>query len=336
MEQEFGPDQADAVADRRVDRVELLRFGDVDHDADRDVVAGPGGKPEPFALARRPRHGVGAGGVEGRPVVGGRVEDDAAGLAVDDGDVVVADIDRADADDHRHAARAGEHGDMAGGAAGEEREAAAAGPVDRQEPARRHILAGKHGAGRRRIVVLARQRPEHPVADIGEVGGAGAEIVVGGRLVVGDLDGDGVRPGGDGVDAFGDRGEGGGGEGVILQHRDLEIEDVGGFAFELFGQRRDRRDRSGDRGFEVGAFAGRVAGRLAPRRARTIEPHDRPGGDPGCGDATAPFNCRPHRLPPRRSPARPVRSGRRRHGRRRCRRRGCGDACPAAPWRPSP
>ena len=182
----------------------------------------------------------------------------------------------------------------------------------------------------------ARQRPEHPVADIGEVGGAGAEIVVGGRLIVGDLDGDGVRPGGDGVDAFGDRGEGGRGQRVILQHRDLEIEDVGGFAFELFGQRRDRRDRSGDRGFEVGAFAGRVAGRLAPRRARTIEPHDRPGGDPGCGDATAPFNCRPHRLPPRRSPARPVRSGRRRHGRRRCRRRGCGDACPAGPWRPSP
>ena len=98
-------------------------------------------------------------------------------------------VDRAEADDHRHAARARQHGDMAGGLPARERDAAAAAPVDREEARRRQVVAEQDRAlpasvDRRASPVSAR---EHAVAQVAQIGGAGAEILVVGRLVVGDL-----------------------------------------------------------------------------------------------------------------------------------------------------
>ena len=131
VEEELGADQADAVADRRVEPVEFLRLGDIDHHRDRNAVAGA----RPGAARPRPRLGAagcfGAGGLRSADQCSARgLEDDAAGIAVDDRSVMAGEIERAEADDHRHAARAGEHGDMARRAAGEEGDAAAAAPVD--------------------------------------------------------------------------------------------------------------------------------------------------------------------------------------------------------------
>jgi len=93
-------------------------------------------------------------------------------------------------------------------AAAEQRQPAATGPVYRQEAARGHVLASEHRAGRRGNVALARQRAQNPIANIGEIGRSGAKIVVLGRLVIRNLAGDRFGPGGRGVSALRDPGEG--------------------------------------------------------------------------------------------------------------------------------
>src|SRR5580765_1974420 len=84
---------------------------------------------------------------------------------------------------------------MAGRTPGEERDAATAAPVDREEAARCHVVSGQYGAGRSRLVGFAEETAEHPVAKILDIGGPGTEIFVLGFLVAGGLGGDGFRPG---------------------------------------------------------------------------------------------------------------------------------------------
>ena len=95
----------------------------------------------------------------------------------------------AEADDHRHAARAGQHRDVARLAAGGQRDAARARPVEREKADGGEIVGGEHDrSGRRaRRAMGAEQPPQHPLAEVAQVGGAGAEIGVLGGLVVGDL-----------------------------------------------------------------------------------------------------------------------------------------------------
>ena len=47
-----------------------------------------------------------------------------------------------------------------------------------EKPARRHVLAGEHRAGGQVRRRRRRQVAEHPIAEVPEIGGAGAEIVV--------------------------------------------------------------------------------------------------------------------------------------------------------------
>ena len=68
-----------------------------------------------------------------------------------------------------------------------QRDAAAAAPVGLEEPRRRDVLADEDGAGRRRCDIAAGRAAQHAVADVEEVGRAGAEIIVVGGLVAGDL-----------------------------------------------------------------------------------------------------------------------------------------------------
>jgi hypothetical protein len=83
----------------------------------------------------------------------------------------------ADADDHRDAALPRQYRDMAGRAAMLQGKASAR-PVMRKECAGRYVLAEIDRAGRYVGARGSRQRGQHPVADVGKVGGAGAEIFV--------------------------------------------------------------------------------------------------------------------------------------------------------------
>ena len=66
---------------------------------------------------------------------------------------------------------------------------------------------------------------QHLAADVLQVGGAGAEILVVGNLVADDLGIDRIDPGIVGGHAFGDRREGRFGQRLVLQHGELEFED---------------------------------------------------------------------------------------------------------------
>ncbi len=133
-----------------------------------------------FGLCRAPHLDIGELRMAG-------AEHDRAGVAVDHRVDMAVDLDRAEADHHRHAARAREHGDVAGGAAIAERDAAAGRPVGLEEAGRGHIVAGEDRARRSRCEIDAGEIAKHAVAKVDHVGGAGAEIFVVGGFVAGDL-----------------------------------------------------------------------------------------------------------------------------------------------------
>ncbi len=200
---------------------------------------------------------------------------------------------------------------------------------------RRHVLAGEHRSLGQVDLGLSRQAPGDLVAEVAKVGGAGAEIVVARALVVGNLARQRLHPRADSIAARRDAVEGGGGQRLVLEHRHLELEDIGRVAAGFVGERADRRDRAGDGRLKVGALADRVA-RGAAGLARPVEKNQRSRGESGrCGPAEM-LNRLRHPLPPRRNRPRPGRSARRRRHRRPRRPHGHGGGSPAAPWRPSP
>ncbi len=279
MEQELGADQPDAVAVPRVDRIEIVRAGDVDHHLDRLAAR----------CYRRPPEiggGVGAGERVGGATAGELlvracigIEQQQPRIGVQQGLAMAFDMRSADADDHRHAAGPGQDRDMAGRAAAQQDEATAR-PVGRQEARRRQIVGDDDGAGRDRCLGPAGQAVEHALAQIGDVGGAAAEIGILRRGEIGHLRIERRAPGGIRRHAGGDGGEDGIGEGGILQQGQLEFQDAG---LVLVGRRGDQPGQPGavacDRRLQLRALLGRAAG-MAQDPLRGRQPDQPPGGEP--------------------------------------------------------
>ena len=241
---------------------------------------------------------------------------------------------RAERDHHGHAAGPRQHRHMRGGRAGRERDGAALAPVRREEAGRRQIVPGNDRAvGNVVLALAAGQMRQHPVADIGEVGGTGPEIVVLRRLVAIDLGLERRSPGAVGRNARLDRVKGALGQCLVLEHRHLEGEDLGGLALAARHQRRHRF--GGGRDSRRGGLPPPAPGSpLAWREAAAIPTIMTTGPMARPGEA-----ARPDRRislivcpTPRRIFARPAPGSRRAPPPRRRPRRENARSCP---WRPS-
>ena len=93
----------------------------------------------------------------------------------------------------------------------------------------------------------ARQRAEHAVANIAQIVGAGAEMLVIGGLIALDFGVERRAPGLIRACSFGDRLESRGCERFILQHGDLESEDGRAIVFGVRRELRELSDRRDDR-----------------------------------------------------------------------------------------
>ena len=256
-EQELRPHQADAVANRRRERRQLVRPGDVDVHRHHDAVSGHRRFPDAACLSRADFVGPPTG-LEGGARCRGRIEDELTADRVDErlsGEA--AGID-AEADDHRHAARAGQHRHMTVAAAFREQNRAASTPIDGQKARRRQIGGGDDAAkgdrgGDGGVDSAAAELRQHAISQVAEIGGAGAEGLVFGGAIAANLVVERVPPGDIGGSSAGDRGEGRRRESVVLEERYLEAEDAGRV---IGGSRRQCREL-GRRRRHCGAQRGR-------------------------------------------------------------------------------
>ena len=148
---------------------------------------------------------------------------------------------RAELHDHGDAPRTGQHRDMARGTAAQERQTTAAGPVDLQEARGRQIVGANDGAARnfQSLALAAPQDVDHTVAQVREVRGARLQIFVRRRIVIRDLRVERRAPCDISRIPIADRCEDRLDEILILQERDLEFENLRGFAAGDPGKIRD-------------------------------------------------------------------------------------------------
>jgi len=141
-----------------------------------------------------------------------------------------------ESDHHGNAAGPRQHGDVARRAAARQRDGAAVAPVGFEEACWGDVIAHQDDAGRGASFAATGEMAQHPVTDVAQVGGAGAEIIVVGGFVAGDLA---IERGGPGRICGGacvNRRERRRGERIVLQHRDLEAEHVLRLAVDAFDQ----------------------------------------------------------------------------------------------------
>ena len=196
------------------------------------------------------------------------IEDHGAGIAIDERQRRRLPVprQRAEPDHHRRAARARQHRDMRRRRAGGQRDGAAARPVGGEKGGGRDVVAGDdRTAGDLRGRVRAAQMREHAVADIGQIGGTGAEIFVFRGAIAGDL---GVERRAPGVVGGNPRRDGVVGrlrQRVVFQHRDLEFQNVGRLALNRRDQFGDLRRRRLDRRLQRGRLLRGIADRRPAR-----------------------------------------------------------------------
>ena len=137
---------------------------------------------------------------------------------------------------------------MARSAAARQSDAAAATPIGREEARRAHILGDNDRAsGGARLWRRSEKGGENPIPDILEIAGARPKMFVIGPFVAGDLAVQRLSPALVGARARFDHRERGLGQGFVLQHRDLESEDIPSFAIGCSGQFGELGDRRRDR-----------------------------------------------------------------------------------------
>ena len=309
VEQELGAHEPDAVAVAGLEVLELGDRGDVDQNFDTPSVprhgglAEEGGFPSPALGDLAPPH------LEARALPAAGAEHDDARLAVDDGFAVAFERRVPEADHHRHSLRAGQHGDVARRASARQRDAAALAPVGLQETRRCDVVACEDGALRARAALpLAGKMPEHAVSQIAQVGGPRPEVVVFRRAVVGDLQVDGPPPRLARRVTARDGGMCRIAQVVVLEHRDLEGEDVGPFAADARAERRKLGDGRLDGGVERLPFKLGVAAVGPPRHLRGDDDH-RPDRDPAGRRPPFQFKGLLHPHDPHRNRVRQVRRG---------------------------
>ena len=195
-----------------------------------------------------------------------------------------------EADQQRHAPRPRQDRHMAVGAAAQERAAAIALPVDLQEAGGRQIigdidapLARRQGRSR---IGAAGQKLQHPIPEIGEIGRAGAEIIVLRRFVLRHLAIEDLAPGRRRRDPLADREPNRIDQLPILDEGDLEFENGGGLFRSIAGE--ILQPRSG------GLQSGRKPRRLLLGRAGRARVDLRAGMQPdrARGQARARRPCR--------------------------------------------
>ena len=133
----------------------------------------------------------------------------------------------------------------------------------------------------------ARQDAQHAVAQVGEVGAAGAEILVLRVRVVVDLRIQGGLPSAGSISAIGDHGKGGLGQGVVAEHGDLEFEDVARVLVGLARHLLQLCDRTGDGRTQPLRLALGIFRRAGRSRALRVRQHEQPaqGQARRCGPA---------------------------------------------------
>ncbi len=211
--------------------------------------------------------------------IGVRAQDHKSGATVDQHLLVSVELGGAKTDHHRDAPRSGENGDMAAGAAASQSQSASGAPIRLQEHGGRHIFGSEHGAIRLDPAARgAREMPEDAVAEVPQIAGSRAEVIVLRRFVIGDLDGKRRRPRRLRGRTFGDRHQGRRPQAVVPQHRDLESQHLD--AVGILGARPKRLevvDGSADRALECEAL-GRLVARRDPLPGCGVEPHEAPEG----------------------------------------------------------
>ena len=168
------------------------------------------------------------------PEVGAQHDD--TRFAIDDRVFMAVEIIDPKPDDHGNTARARQHGDVARRAAGAERDGAAPAPVGFEKHRRGDILARQHRGIAQGRWFGAEEVAQHAVANVLEIGGAGAEILIIRCNVAADLGIERRGPGFVRRHPLIDRGKGRRRKGVIFKHGDLESEHLAAGIFDLPGQ----------------------------------------------------------------------------------------------------
>jgi hypothetical protein len=205
--------------------------------------------------------------------------------------------DRPELHDHRNTSRAREQGDVARGAAAKQCNTSAARPIDFQETGRWQILGADHraaGNSRSRDRTAA-QRPQHPVAQVHQIGRPRLQIFVGCGTVVRDLL---VERGGpsrvrrrSGGNCGKDRIE----EVFVVEQGHLKFENLRRLTARSVCQQGDLPARRFERRAQRELFILGRAGRALAARLR-VDAHERPIGKADrCGPAPV---CQPRDVCP--------------------------------------
>jgi hypothetical protein len=209
----------------------------IDHELDPLAACGEDGSGERTCGAPELRlRGQAAVVVGAQGGVG--IDDEHPRVAIEDGVGAAFEIIDVEADEHWHTARARQNRDMARRTAPAQHQAAVA-PVGRKEYRGRHVVGRDDGAWRHGLIGLAREAPQHAVAQIAQVGGTGAKIGIVGLIVVRDFRIDRLGPCPIGGFASDDQRIGRRHEILILEQRDLKRQhSLRIVIFDLVGERR--------------------------------------------------------------------------------------------------